>query len=94
MWALTLWNSSKFSICPFITIFPRQNFAPYGKSLARHFQGDQELFKKYDDILQGQVDKDIIEKVTKSVKEGKRKHYLPHHPVITPTKSTTKLRIV
>ena len=64
------------------------------KSLARHFQGDQELLKKYDDILQGQVNKGIIEKVTKNMKEGKRKHYLPHHPVITPTKSTTKLRIV
>ena len=23
-----------------------------------------------------------------------RKHYLPHHPVVTPSKSTTKLRIV
>jgi len=36
MWALTLWNSSiflsKFSICPFVKIFPHQNFAPYGIS--------------------------------------------------------------
>ena len=64
------------------------------KSLARRFQGDQEPLKKYDDILQGQVNKGIIEKVIKNMKEGKRKNNLPHHPVITPTKSTTKLWIV
>jgi len=40
MWALTLWNSSKifssnFSRCPFVKIFPHQNFAPYGNSKTR-----------------------------------------------------------
>jgi len=35
MWTLTLWNSSKFflsifSRCPFVNIFPCQNFVPYG----------------------------------------------------------------
>jgi len=35
MWALILWNLSKFSWsnfsrCPFIKIFPHQNFVPYG----------------------------------------------------------------
>ena len=64
------------------------------KSLPRRLKGNPDLLKKYDDIIQGQVQKGIIEKVTENMKESDRKHYLPHHPVITPTKSTTKVRIV
>ena len=64
------------------------------RSLSRRLQGNPDLFRKYDDIIQGQVEKGIIEKVTENMKENDRKHYLPHHPVITPTKSTTKVRIV
>ena len=64
------------------------------RSLARRLQGNPNLLKKYDDIIQGQVEKDIFEKVTENMKENDRKHYLPHHPVITPTKRTTKVRIV
>ena len=56
------------------------------KSLARHLKENADLLKKYDDIIQGQVQKGIIEKVTENMKESDRKHYLPHHPVITPTK--------
>ena len=39
--------------------------------------------------------KGIIERVESS-EEGNenRKHYIPHHTVITPEKSTTKIRIV
>ena len=61
------------------------------KSLARRLKGNPDLLKKYDDIIQGQVQKGIIEKVTENMKESDRKHYLLHHPVITPTKSTTKV---
>ena len=66
------------------------------RSLARRLQGNPDLLKKYDDIIQSQVEKGIIEKVTitEDMKESDRKHYLPHHPVITPTKRTTKVRIV
>ena len=63
------------------------------RSLARHLQGNLDLLRKYDDIIQGQVKKGIIE-VTEYMKENDKKHYLPHHPAITPTKCTTKLRIV
>ena len=52
------------------------------------------LFKQYDDIIQEQLRREIIERVTSSSQEGPIKHYIPHHPVITPSKSTTKLRIV
>ena len=66
------------------------------RSLARHLQGNPDLLKKYNDIIQGQVEKGIIEKVkfTENMKESDRKHYLPHHPMITQTTCTTKVRIV
>ena len=35
-----------------------------------------------------------MEKVTTDTRTSQQCHYLPHHPVITPAKSTTKLRIV
>ena len=60
--------------------------------MAWRLQGSPDLLKKYDDIIQGQVEKVyIIEKVTENMKASDRKHY---DPVITPTKCTTKLRIV
>ena len=64
------------------------------RSLARHLQGNPHLPKKYNDIIQGQVEKGIIEKVTENIKESDRKHYLPHPPMITQTKCNTKVQIV
>ena len=52
------------------------------------------LFKQYNEILLEQLHRGIIEKVTNNSDVGQIKHYIPHHPVITPTKSTTKMRIV
>ena len=63
------------------------------KSLAKRFQRDKDLLVKYDDVITSQVKQGIIEKVVVDTKV-ERKHYLPHHPVVTPSKSTTKLRIV
>ena len=54
------------------------------RSLARRLQRNSDLLKKYNDIIQVQVEKGINEKVTENMKESNRKHYLPHHPVITP----------
>lgn len=48
---------------------------------------------KYDNVIQDQLNKGVIEKVD-SKKEDGIKHYLPHHAVINPTKTTTKLRAV
>ena len=63
------------------------------RSLAKRLRRDNELLAKYDDVISNQVKQGIIEKVIVDKKvEGK--HYLPHHPVVTPSKSTTKLRIV
>ncbi|XP_071171227.1 uncharacterized protein [Mytilus edulis] len=52
-----------------------------------------ELLEKYNSVIQDQLDKGIVEKVEEHSTEGS-KHYIPHHAVITPSKTTTKLRIV
>ena len=62
------------------------------KSLAKCLQKDEELLVKYDEVISSQVKQGIIEKVVMDTKV-ERKHYLPHHPVVTSSKSTTKLRI-
>ena len=52
------------------------------------------LFKQYDEIIQDQLNRGVIEKVISMSLEGLIKHYIPHHPVIIPSKNTTKVRIV
>ena len=48
----------------------------------------------YDGIIKDQLKKDVIKKVDENSTEGDLKHYVPHHGVITPNNTTTKLRIV
>ena len=48
---------------------------------------------KYDNVIQDQLAKGVIEKNGIESQDG-IKHYLPHHAVINPTKKTTKLRVV
>ena len=48
----------------------------------------------YAEIIQEQLDRQIIEKVYMDSPTSYLKHYIPHHPVITPTKTTTKVRVV
>ena len=84
------WKSSE-------TILPENYDVAYGriKSLSRRFQADRNLLQQYDDILQSQLKQGIIEKVPKTEMETNcNKHYLPHHLVVTPSKSTIKVRIV
>ncbi|KAH7729268.1 Zinc knuckle family protein [Aphelenchoides avenae] len=61
-------------------------------SLLRRLVG--ELLAKYDAIIQEQLDKGIIEIVLEGTCDGPLIHYLPHHAVVTPLKTTTKVRIV
>ena len=77
------WKSAEFSL-------PENFDVAFGrmKTLSRRFQGDQNLLKQYCEIIKSQVTSGIIEEV-----ENKT-HYLPHHPVITPHKVSTKVRIV
>lgn len=51
------------------------------------------LLVKYDDIIRGQLYESIIEEV-KGNQQCCKVFYLPHHPVVTLGKETTKLEIV
>ena len=65
------------------------------KSLSRRLQADKSLLQQYCDIIRTQHQAGIIELIDNCpTKDSDRIHYLPHHPVITPLKTTTKVRIV
>ena len=52
----------------------------------------EENLKSYKNLLE-QL-QEIIEEVNDRTEEGCKKHYVPHHAVITPDRKTTKVRIV
>nr|CDJ95673.1 Retrotransposon domain containing protein [Haemonchus contortus] len=54
-----------------------------------------EILRLYDKTIQDQKEQGIIEEILNDkTPEGDVLHYIPHQPVITPHKETTKLRIV
>ncbi|KAK6733727.1 hypothetical protein RB195_017468 [Necator americanus] len=57
-------------------------------------KSNAELLEDYDDTFKTQLDNGIIEEIPEEQEEGDVIHYIPHQPVITPHKETTKLRIV
>ena len=64
------------------------------RSMTQKLSKSPALLKQYNNIIQEQLSRGIIEKVTRNSEEGPIKHYIPHHPVVTPSKNTTKVRIV
>jgi len=64
------------------------------KSLVSRIRLDPELLRNYILVLHHQLEKGMIERVDVSIVTSTRKYYLPHHPVLTPSKTTTKVRIV
>ena len=64
------------------------------KSLVRRLQSDADLLQIYDGIIKQQLNQGIIERVNDDVNQHTKKYYMPHHPVLTPKKATTKVRIV
>ena len=64
------------------------------KSILQRLVKIPTLLEKCDAIIKEQLNKGIIERVTDETDEGPLKHYIPHHPVITPSKTTTKVRVV
>ena len=64
------------------------------KSTLQRLKKDPHLLQMYSAIIQEQLERGIIEKVCSKSKQGVIQHYIPHHAVITPTKSTTKVRVV
>ena len=63
------------------------------RSLVSRMQKQPDMLSKYDSITQDQLAKGVIEKVDRFKCDG-IKHYIPQHVVITPQKTTTKLRVV
>ena len=64
------------------------------RSLSGRLQNNQSLLNQYCDVTEAQLHDGIIKIVDENSETENKKHYLPHHPVITPSKSTTKTRIV
>ena len=64
------------------------------KSMIQKLVKHPQLLQQYGAIIQEQLQRGIIEKVTETSEEGPLKHYIPHHPVITPSKNTTKVHVV
>ena len=64
------------------------------RSLLNRLMKNPDHARKYNAVLQGQLEKGIIEVVPKQDSGETLKHYIPHHEVNTPEKTTTKLRIV
>ena len=65
------------------------------KSLSRRLQADKMLLQQYCGIIQSQLESGVVEVVDEQKTKGtNKKHYLPHHPVVTPLKATTEVRIV
>jgi hypothetical protein len=63
------------------------------KSCVSKLKNKPSLMEKYDSVIKEQLREGIIEKAEKSKPDGVV-HYLPHHAVVTPQKTTTKLRVV
>ncbi|MBV2113425.1 MAG: aspartyl protease family protein [Candidatus Thiodiazotropha sp. (ex Ctena orbiculata)] len=63
------------------------------KSLMHRMKHNSELIKQYDNIIQDQHKLGIIERI-RSEPNDVIKHYIPHHAVINPLKTTTKVRVV
>ena len=64
------------------------------KSTLQRLEKNPYLLEMYSAVIQEQLERGIIEKVSNESEQGTVKHYIPHHAVITSTKSTTKVRVV
>uniref|UniRef100_A0A7I4Z3M5 Reverse transcriptase domain-containing protein n=1 Tax=Haemonchus contortus TaxID=6289 RepID=A0A7I4Z3M5_HAECO len=64
-------------------------------SVLKTLKSDPKLLEEYNNIFETQLNGGIIEEVPiHQSKNSKVIHYIPHQPVVTPHKQTTKLRIV
>lgn len=52
------------------------------------------MLEKYSAIFKEQLENGIIEKVNSTDSSSGIIHYIPHHPILTPEKATTKVRVV
>lgn len=63
------------------------------RSVLKRMKDKPELLERYDVVIQDQLTKGIIGEVDNSSSD-EIKHYIPHHAVITPKKTKTKIRVV
>uniref|UniRef100_A0A1I7VWU5 Reverse transcriptase domain-containing protein n=1 Tax=Loa loa TaxID=7209 RepID=A0A1I7VWU5_LOALO len=63
------------------------------RSTIRRLKRSPELLECYDEYFKNLLEEGVIEKI-RSQNETSRISYLPHQTVVTPQKSTTKLRVV
>ena len=77
------------------TLLPENRELAFGrlKSLITKIKNNRELAKQYDNVIQDQHKLRVIEKV-KSGSSDSIKHYIPHHVVVNPSKTTAKVRVV
>ena len=61
------------------------------KPMLSRLQRDHQLLRSYAAIIQEQLERGIIEAVKIESMEGPLKHYMPHHAVVTLSKTTTKI---
>ncbi|CAD5207734.1 unnamed protein product [Bursaphelenchus xylophilus] len=64
------------------------------RSTLRRLSANPTLLQQYSEIFSDQLTKGIIEEVPLNQPSQGPLHYIPHQPVITPDKTTTKLRVV
>lgn len=64
------------------------------KSPVNRLMRNPQHLTKYDAVIQDQLQKGIIEVVPDEDSTNTLKHYIPHHEIVTPEKTTTKIRIV
>ena len=64
------------------------------RCLTNRLAKNPEHVTKYDAVIQDQFHKGIVEIVPDEESVNTLKHYIPHHEIVTPEKTTTKIRIV
>ena len=61
--------------------------------MVKRLKETPKMLKMYDDVIKDQLSKGVMESVDDNLIQGKLKHFISHHAVLTPNKNTTKLRI-
>ena len=65
------------------------------QSVLKWLKKSPEILKKYNDVIEDQLSKGIVEKApTLDDNSCHMVHYIPHHEVLTPQKNMTKLHII
>ena len=63
------------------------------RSLVNRLMKNPDHLRKYNAVLQDQLEKGIIEVVPEQDSGETLKHYIPHHEIVTPEKTTTKFAL-